>query len=220
MNGAVITALNEAGTIAELVYQLKRQGLAVCVVNDGSSDDTGIVAELAGAHVIHHRKPQGIGKSLMEAWKYSLSQGWDYTLQIDAGKSHDPKEYANMSYDISLVDVVIGSRFIVDNNYLGGSWIRKNGSKITAKICNFLARQDISDWTSGYRIFSKKALEILSIQNYMTNMHTWQIEVLYSAFQHGLKVRETGITYRAGRSTMKLQTVDDLFKVLLWMFFQ
>jgi hypothetical protein len=216
MNGAVITALNEAGTIAELVYQLKRQGLDVCVVNDGSTDDTGHVAELAGAHVIHHAKPRGIGKSLVEAWRYAIVKGWRYTVQIDAGGSHDPLD------DIHRYiggDIVIGSRFIEGSAYLGGSKWRKMGSYYTAKLLNFASHQHITDWTSGYRVFSLTALRHLVNENYMTNMHSWQAEVLHCAIQKNLSISEAPITYRAGRSTLKWKTIDDMIKVYLWILF-
>lgn len=217
MNGAVITALNEAGTIGELVYQLKRQGLSVCVVDDGSTDDTGQIANLCGAHVIKHKTPQGIGKSLVEAWRYAILQGWQYTLQIDAGGSHDPKDFQYVSH---YADVLIGTRFTVDLDYQGGTWWRKAGSKAVAWFCNFVTHQHINDWTSGYRLFSLNALRRLVEVHYMTNMHTWQIEVLQAAIDNEMTIAEAPITYRATNSTMKLQTVDDLFKVLLWMLFQ
>lgn len=95
MNGAVVAALNEAETIADLVRSLRSQGLAVCVIDDGSTDGTGEIAFTQGAHVISHHKPQGIGKSLMDGWEYALTQGWEYTVQIDAGGSHKPIEYSH-----------------------------------------------------------------------------------------------------------------------------
>jgi len=217
MNGAVITALNEAGTIAELVYQLKRQGLDVCVVNDGSTDDTGKVAQLAGAHVINHDKPRGIGKSLVEAWRYAIIKGWRYTVQIDAGESHDPHEL--VSKIISVGDILVGSRFMEGSAYLGGSKWRKMGSYYAAKLLNFVSYKKITDWTSGYRVFSLTALRHLVNVHYMTNMHTWQIEVLHEAYRQGLIIAEAPITYRATNSTFKLSMIDDLIKVYLWVLF-
>lgn len=213
MNGAVITALNEAGTIAELVYQLQKQGLDVCVVNDGSTDDTGLVAQLAGAYVIHHAKPHGIGKSLVEAWKYAIAQGWKYTVQIDAGNSHRATDAIAMIQ--AREDLVIGSRFLPTSQYIGRGW-RATLSKITAWACNFATHQEISDWTSGYRVFSLNALRKLSAEHYITEQHTWQIEVIHAAIKHDLTIAEAPITYRAGNSSLKLKTIDDLIKVYLW----
>lgn len=213
MNGAVITALNEAETIAELVNQLQKQGLEVCVVNDCSIDDTGFVAQLAGAHVIHNAKHHGIGKSLVEAWKYAIAQEWKYTVQIDAGNSHRATDAIAMIQ--ARQDLVIGSRFLPTSRYIGRGW-RAILSKITAWACNFATHQEISDWTSGYRVFSLNALRKLSAEHYITDMHTWQIEVVHAAIKHDLTIAEAPITYRAGNSSLKLKTIDDLIKVYLW----
>jgi len=217
MNGAIIAALNEQDTIGDLVTKLKAQGMAVCVIDDGSTDKTGSRAKIAGAVVIRHPHPLGIGKSLMDGWHYSLQQRWDYTVQIDAGGSHDPEEWQNGFDSNSNVnpDVVIGSRFRNQSVYIGRKW-RAVASQITAWFLNFASHNKFTDWTSGYRVFSHKALETLLDNQYMTNMHTWQIEVLHVAAERHLTISEFPITYRAGNSSMKWKTVDDLIKVYLW----
>lgn len=214
MNGAVITACNEVETISELVLSLRKQGLEVCVINDGSTDDTGLLAKFAGAYVIHHEKRQGIGTSLKEAWLYAISQGWERTVQIDAGGSHNPHDW--LVTDNQEADLFIGSRF--KGEYIGNrkrAWL----SRLVAKACNFATHESFSDWTSGYRVFSKKALLSLSKVHYLTNMHTWQIEVLHEALRKGLSVSEFPITYKAGKSSIKLSVINDLIKVYLWILF-
>lgn len=214
MNGAVITACNEAETIADLVKSLKSQGLEVCVVDDGSNDVTGELAHNAGAYVIRHDNRQGIGASLKEAWLYAISQGWERTVQIDAGGSHNPQDW--LVTDNRESDLFIGSRF--KGEYIGNkkrAWL----SWLVTKACNFATHQNFSDWTSGYRVFSRKALLNLSEVHYLTNMHTWQIEVLHEAVRKGLSVIEFPITYKAGASSVRFGVVDDLIKVYLWMLF-
>jgi dolichol-phosphate mannosyltransferase len=217
MNGAVITALNEADTIGALVKALRGQGLAVCVVDDGSTDDTGKIAAFWNAHVIRHDTRQGIGRSLVEAWRYAIEQGWEQTYQLDAGGSHSVDEEIMSLH--GTYDIYIGSRFRPFGQYQGGSTWRKLGSKWTAKALNFATHQHITDWTSGYRVFSRRALLALVDVNYMTNMHTWQIEVLHAAMQRGLTIAEAPITYKAGRSTFRWALLDDLIRVYLSVFF-
>jgi len=210
VNGAVITALNEADTIDFLVSDLKAKGLEVIVIDDGSTDATGDVAKMAGAIVVRHSESHGIGKSLMEAWRLAIGRKWDYTLQIDAGGSHNPDDLPRFAGD-----VMIGSRFLPPSEYIGRGW-RKYASRLTAILLNFATHKRVSDWTSGYRVFSRDEVDILLRGNYMTNMHTWQIEVLAYALENNLTVAEFPISYRAGQSTMKWKTVDDLIKVYLW----
>lgn len=216
-NGAIIAALNEADTIGQLVKFLKMQGLEVCVIDDGSTDYTGAIAAAWGAIVVRHNTPQGIGKSLIDGWRQALWQEWDWTIQIDAGGSHDPQEWQK-GFD-SKTDVMIGSRFMKQSEYIGRGW-RAIASRITAAMLNFATHKKISDWTSGYRIFSNHAMRELMDVRYMTNMHTWQIEVLNEASRKGLTVSEFPITYKAGNSSLKWQTIDDLIKVYLWIFHQ
>lgn len=213
MNGAVITALNEAETIGGLVAALRGLNLSVCVVDDGSTDGTGVIAMGAGAHVIRHERPQNIGVSLVEAWRYALRQGWDRTLQIDAGGSHDPNEY--FLFTSLPHDVIIGSRFREGSNYIGKGW-RKAGSRLAAWLCNFATHKKITDWTSGYRSFSKAALEKLARVRYLANGHAWQMEVLHAALKTGLTIDEAPITYKAGASSFKWKTIDEAIKVYLW----
>lgn len=215
MNGAVITALNEADTIGELIADLREMGLEVCVIDDGSKDATGEIAQQAGAHVIYHDAPHGIGVSLMEGWLYATWKGWDYTVQIDAGGGHDAQEWQK-GFD-SNTDIMIGSRFLSLSKYIGRRW-RAIASRLVSHALNFATHQKITDWTSGYRVFSKRALGHLIGSQYMTNMHTWQIEVIYAAVEKGLSIAEFPITYRAGDSTLRWKTIDDLIKVYLWIF--
>ena len=213
MNGAIIAALNEAETISGLVKSLRNQGFEVCVIDDGSTDGTEYLAKDAGADVIRHNKPLGIGRSLRDGWYYAINKGWVRTVQIDAGGSHDPQDVKQLL--TSGTDITIGSRFMPYSKYIGRRW-RAFASRVVAHALNFATRQKITDWTSGYRIFSRRALDSLVNVNYMTNMHTWQIEVLNAGIEKGLTVSEFPITYRSGDSTMKLSTVDDLIKVYLW----
>lgn len=213
MNGAVITAKNEADTIGELVYQLRKQGFSVCVIDDGSTDGTGRVARLCDAHVIRHVESWGIRDSLIQAWRYAIEQGWERIVQIDAGGSHDPAQVDRLL--TSGTDITIGSRFMPTSKYIGRRW-RAIASRLVAGLLNWATHQKISDWTSGYRVFSRRALQALVNVNYLTKMHTWQIEVLGEAVNKGLTVAEFPITYRVGDSSMKVKTALDLFTVYLW----
>lgn len=213
MNGAVITAKNEADTIGWLVSRLKEKGFEVCVVDDGSIDDTGKIAMMNGAEILRHEESWGIRDSLLQAWGLAIARGWEKTVQIDAGGSHDPKQLDRLL--ASEADITIGSRFTPTSKYIGRRW-RAIASRLVAGLLNWATHQKISDWTSGYRVFSRRALQALVNVNYLTKMHTWQIEILGEAVNKGLTIAEFPITYRAGDSSMKAKTALDLLTVYLW----
>jgi dolichol-phosphate mannosyltransferase len=215
---AVITAKDEAVTIGPLVSALISQGMSVIVVNDGSKDKTAPLAIKAGArYIVDHTESQGIAKSLLEAWQAALDQGADRVVQIDAGGSHDPLEAFGLllMQDVYDYDVVIGSRFCEGAHYTGRPW-RAFLSRLSALLMNFVAHSHLTDWTSGYRVFSRAAVESLLQHKYYATMHAWQMEVLAWALLDKLTICEYPITYTAGRSSMKWKLIDEAIMVWLW----
>lgn len=209
---AVITALNEQETIGGLVDAALKYCDNVIVVNDGSTDETGGTAFIAGATVIGHPERQGIAASLMQAWELAYEMGANRVVQIDAGGSHDPEQIHQLLHPGA--DVVIGSRFCEGAKYIGGN--RQHFSRFYASLCNWAIGGFVaSDWTSGYRVFGRHAIEtLLQEPPYWTNGHAWQAEIIHRAIRRALSVVEVPITYTAGRSTMKLSHVYDAFLVL------
>jgi glycosyltransferase involved in cell wall biosynthesis len=220
---AVITARNEADNIADIVRQLIELGCTVHVMDDGSTDNTGQAARDAGAVVFTHTVSEGIARSLLELWRNAHSTGAMYVVQIDAGRSHDPLECANLLKEAwaTDADIVVGSRFTTGGCYHGGLWWRKLGSQAFAVLCGLaMPGARIHDWTSGYRVFRRKAiLQLMGNNDYLTNGHVWQAEVLAHALDLGLKVVEAPIKYAAGRSSLRPQALVDMLNVLLDMFF-
>ena len=216
---AVITALNEEATIGSLVDSLVTDGWQVVVINDGSTDDTAWNAMAAGAHVIHNSPSQGIGKSLLRGWKTAIDEGADYIVQLDAGGSHDPAQADSLLVDLILADaeMVIGSRFIKGSNYIGRTW-RAWASRLAAVALNFATHARVRDWTSGYRCFSRRAIEELLEFDYHQLMHAWQIEVLGRAIERDFYIVEVPITYTAGQSSLNLSGVTDAIGEWLWLF--
>jgi dolichol-phosphate mannosyltransferase len=211
---AVITALDEAATIGPLVRALRTQNMDVIVIDDGSADGTGPIARSWDAQVIRHETRQGIANSLLEAWRVGLSNSQhERFVQIDAGESHDPGEVARLL--AVNADIVIGSRFCNGAEYIGNPR-RAFFSKIAAAACNFARpKMRLTDWTSGYRVFTREALGKLACLTYGASGHAWQIEVLHKASRAGMTIGEAPITYRAGHSSLSAKSVDEAFAVWL-----
>ena len=222
-----ITTFNEAATIADLVRSFLRFGYRVIVVDDGSTDKTFDAAFQAGAVVIQTNGGYGIGPSLMLGWKVALDDPeCEAIIQIDAGGSHFPYEHQNLLEAYRQgAKLVIGSRFVNGAQYIRprspvtgkrASWLRPILSRIAAEMCNFAQSGScINDWTSGYRVFNRSAIEYLLTKKYYAKMHGWQIEVLAHAQAKGMKVVERPICYVAGRSSFNRKVAHEAF--LTWL---
>lgn len=217
----LVTTLNEEATIGKLVTSFTQWGWDVFVVDDSSEDDTALVAFENGAkNVWGHESRIGIGPSLLEGWRRIRELGYHNIIQIDAGGSHDPDDCIALIrasvYD--RADIVIGSRFRGGASYdnTNGSWKRPILSRIASFAMNrvqFGAHH--SDWTSGYRYFNQKALDVLLKRTYHAKMHAWQIEVLAYAGEEGLKITESPISYVAGRSSFNHKVANEAFMTFL-----
>lgn len=84
---AVLPALNEAQTIADVVVSLRDYG-DIVVVDDGSSDDTAAQARTAGATVVTHAFNRGYDQALESGLLWAATQGYQYAITIDADGQH------------------------------------------------------------------------------------------------------------------------------------
>ncbi len=214
---AVVTTLNERATIADLVHELRLMDWHVLVIDDASTDGTAEIARDAGADVQVMGRRVGIAPALLYGWRMALAEyAPAYVLQIDAGGSHDPGDARRMVRALNDgADMVIGSRFVTGAAYVGGTDRRRLMSQAAALACNVVDAAHVKDWTSGYRLFTADALRDLLEFKYWQKMHGWQIAVLARAHQLGLRVVESPITYRAGRSSFNRKVALEAFQTWL-----
>ena len=214
---AVITAQNEEATIFPLVKALRGLGFLVLVCDDASTDRTRRFAEDAGAHVRHHDTRKGIARSLVELWWDAINvHGAQRLVQLDAGMAHNPADALGLLAMLNLgADVVIGSRFCPFGHYLGGSLLRRLGSRAMTMLCNLTMGAHYSDWSSGYRAFTRKALFHLINGHYFAKGHAWQMEVLSRAMEAEMRIVEFPIVYCAGKSSLRLSGVIEAVNVWL-----
>jgi dolichol-phosphate mannosyltransferase len=213
--GCVITTLNEADTIGELIGRLRGWGFSVFVVDGGSTDGTLARACVAGAAVKRMgstgRVP--IGPCLREGWRMALDAGCTRIVQMDAGGSHRGEDLAPLL--AVPADVVIGSRFLWAAQYQGRPW-RALLSRVATLACNLAQNGPwLHDWTSGYRVYSAAAVRELLAQQFVADMHGVQMEALAYARRAGFSVIEVPITYRAGRSSFGWSVANEA--ILTWL---
>ena len=154
----VIPAFQAAKTIEPLVRDIKRQGLAVIVVDDGSTDRTAEAAAAHGALVISHLRNHGKGQALRTGFAYALRERYDGVVTMDSDGQHDPTEIPRLiqTGERQHAGIVLGNR-MSRNDVMPR--VRRLTNQIMSRIISALARQSIPDSQCGFRVIRKEVLE-------------------------------------------------------------
>jgi dolichol-phosphate mannosyltransferase len=181
------------------------------VVDDASPDGTGAIADAIAAkdshvRVMHRAGKLGLGTAYVEAFTRGLAEGYDRFFEMDADLSHDVRYLPDFVRALDDgADVVIGSRNIpgggVEGWGPGRHFISKGGSFYSRTILGLR----IKDLTSGYKAFTRRALEAIGLDRVSSNGYSFQIELTYRAVLRGMRVKEVPIVFvdrTAGRSKM------------------
>ena len=186
---ACIPAYNEELTIAKVILKAKKHVDKVIVCDDGSTDMTSEIAKALGAEVIRHQKNMGYGAAIGSLFSKARDIGADIMVTLDADGHHDPDDIPRLIKPIlsGEADIIIGSRFLADEKEI--PMYRKLG----IKIINYLMRMKVgklSDTQSGFRAYSKRALEVIKPTE---NGMAVSTEILLKAKEFGLSIKEVPV---------------------------
>jgi glycosyltransferase involved in cell wall biosynthesis len=220
---AVIPAYNESATVAGVVERVRAQApqFDVIVVSDGSTDDTAALARAAGADVLELPFNLGIGGAVQAGFLYARENGYRYMIQIDADGQHEPGEIATLQAAMAAdpsVDVVCGSRFLVPGEYLAPV-SRRTGIHLFAFLLSRIVGQAVTDPTSGFRLYNRRAIELFS-GDYPHDYP--EVEAVLMLHTHRLRIAEAPVRMYergGGRSSISSgKSVYYMIKVLLALF--
>jgi glycosyltransferase involved in cell wall biosynthesis len=190
------------------------------VVSDGSADRTAEVAAAHGAHVIRLPFNLGIGGAVQTGFRYAWEQGYELVVRVDGDGQHDPGELGRVLEPVLAgeADIVVGSRFAGDSAYRS-SGARRIGIRILAWVVSAIARQRVTDTTSGFQALNRRAIRLFAADY----PHDYpEVEGIVMVVRHRLRLREVAVSMRArehGRSSIgALASVYYMAKVLLALF--
>jgi glycosyltransferase involved in cell wall biosynthesis len=196
----IVPAYNEEGCIGNVIDDLRNnfpEG-QILVVNDGSRDNTSEAARKLGARVIDLPFNLGIGGAMQTGFRYALEGGYDAAIQFDGDGQHRADEIPKIlgPYQKSNADLVVGSRFLSEAGFTS-SIQRKLGSKILSCVVSSLTEKRLTDTTSGFRLYGKRAIEFFSVlypEDYP------EVESLILAHKKGLRISEVPAEIDARKS--------------------
>lgn len=218
----IVPAYNESGNIGSVVRDIQTHlpFADIVVINDGSDDDTHLVASLSGALVLDLPYNLGIGGSVQTGYQYAALHDYDYAIRIDGDGQHDPAEVPQMINEMiqTKSDMIIGSRFLHKQGYQSTK-LRKLGIHILSRFVYWMTGNRSTDPTSGYRICTKKLISIFA-EHHPDDYP--EVESLIMMRQFGLQFKETPVKMRprgAGISSIShVKSMYYMVKVILAVF--
>lgn len=166
---AVVPTFNEALNLEELVDRLLllEPRVDVLVVDDGSPDGTGVLADdLASRQpdrvaVIHRTAKGGRGAAVLAGLRRGMEGNYGHFAEMDADLSHLPEQLPSLLKASASYEVVIGSRYLPAGEIIGWSRKRRAWSRLSNFLIDQVLRLPITDYTNGFRVYSRKAVEEL-----------------------------------------------------------
>ncbi len=194
----VIPAFDESATIAELITQIRHHvpGALVVVVDDSAGLDTvDAVSALAlsGVRAIHREGKGGRGSAVVEGTRALLQSGCDFVVEMDADLAHPPAQIPELVAFARRTgcDLVIASRYLPASRIENYSLARRALSRASNLLERLLLRVPVSDYTMGYRLYSRAAATIVA--EHCAQLGSGFIvlgEILVQVHGRGLKVGE------------------------------
>jgi dolichol-phosphate mannosyltransferase len=220
----IIPTYNECeniARIAERVFSLPEK-FDILVVDDGSPDGTAaIVRGLQAAHrgrlhLLEREGKSGLGSAYIAGFRWALERDYDWIFEMDADFSHNPDDLARL-YRVAVegADVVVGSRYVSGVNVVNWPMARLLISWCASRYVRLVTGMPVRDATAGFVCYSRKVLESIDLEAIRMKGYGFQIEMKYTAWRLGFRVREVSIVFvdrTAGTSKMS----SGIFGEALW----
>ena len=206
----ILPTYNEAENIEALVraalVQLESTGIGhtILVVDDGSPDGTGLIAErlsheLEPVRVLHRPRKDGLGRAYLAGFAIALEAGAELVLEMDSDFSHDPADLPRLIAAADAADLVLGSRYVPGGGVTEWGSVRRLLSRGGSAYARILLGVPVRDLTGGFKCFHRRVLEAIDLEDVHADGYGFQIELTYKAVRAGFSVTEVPILFRERR---------------------
>jgi len=213
---------NERENLERMVRALGAHGVEVLVIDDGSPDGTGELAdrlaeELPYVAVLHRPRKEGLGPAYLAGFRRALAEGAELVLEMDCDFSHDPADVPRLLAGAERADLVLGSRYVPGGRV--GNWgvLRRVISRGGSLYAQLLLGARVRDLTGGFKCYRREVLERIDLDAIRSKGYAFQIETTYRALRAGFRVEEVPITFvdreEGGSKMSKAIVVEAVWKV-------
>ena len=198
----LIPTYNEALNVGTLINEIRSifPTLQILVIDDNSSDGTAeIINQLmvsdSKIELLSRPEKTGLGNAYRAGFAWGLDRNSEYFIEMDADHSHRVADLEKLLGQADKYDLTIGSRWVKGGQIIGWAKHREILSRFGSGYSRILLGLNVRDCTSGFRVFSKKAIESIDFQNIQSNGYGFQVETLYRVHEAGLSIGEVPITF-------------------------
>jgi len=223
----VMPTYNEADNLAWVLGRVRAAvpDADVLVVDDGSPDGTGAIADRIAAddehvQVVHRSAKAGLGAAYLHGFTVALEQGYGVIGEIDADGSHQPEQLPALVAALDEADLVIGSRWVPGGSVVNWPLHRKAlsvGGNLYARAVLGIPVRDV---TAGYRLFRRATLERIELDTVESTGYCFQTDLAWRAARAGLRIVEVPIEFverTSGRSKMdRSVATESLRRITRW----
>lgn len=223
----VVPTYNEAENIAWIIGRLRtaEPDVDVMIVDDGSPDGTGSIADALAAEdpqvqVVHRTEKAGLGAAYLHGFQVALDQGYDVIGEMDADGSHQPEQLYRLRSALLDADLVIGSRYVAGGSVVNWPLFRRLLSAFGNLYVRLLLGMKVYDSTAGFRLFRRTTLEKIDLATVSVTGYVFQTDMAWRTIRHGLSVREVPIEFiereRGDSKMSQAVAIESLQRITWW----
>ncbi len=185
----LIPAYNESKTITALVKGVKEKGLRVVVVDDGSADNTALLASEAGAVVLSNQRNQGKGATLQKGFHYVVEQNYDGVICMDGDGQHAIEDLDNFlnSPNLKTDTLINGNRMA---NAKDMPFVRLWTNRFMSFLISSVCRQKVPDSQCGFRYLGREVLKNIKLTS---GCYEIESEILIKSAKKGFAIHSVPI---------------------------
>jgi dolichol-phosphate mannosyltransferase len=209
----ILPTYNEAENIeailaaaGEVLAAAAPAGFRILVVDDGSPDGTGRIADrLAGEHawveVLHRTEKNGIGPAYLAGFRHALDHDAGYVMEMDSDFSHDPADLARLLAAVDRetpgsADLALGSRYVPGGGVTDWGLLRRFVSEGGSTYARWILGLRVRDLTGGFKCFRREVLEEIHFDGVRSQGYAFQVELTYRAARAGFRIVEVPIVFK------------------------